>query len=179
MGDINLGEKENRYRSTAVFLSTAYFQAKYKQRNEEGEGTYDRNKFFITSVEPLHLKRCVKITTMQHTNKARRCADFPVTEISRVASMILEQRLKDETYDQNKCRSLSKGLCSIMQEEMKKLHIPQYKFVCYAHIGQIKGHDMIIASRCSWDDNVDNFAQAHYQNNSLFATVSVFGLHHE
>lgn len=179
MEDIDDGEKENCYRSNVTFLSTAYIQVKYKQRNKVGEGRNDRNKIFISSVKPLHLKRDLRITSMQYTNKGGPLTNFPGTEISRVASTILKQRLKDETYDQNKCRTLSKGLSNIIQEEIKKLHIPRYKFVCYIHIGQIKGHDMIIASRCLWDANLDNFAQAHYKNNSLFATVSVFGLYCE
>ena len=180
MADVRHREEKKCYRSEVVFLSTACFQTTFNKKGKiEDESGSEASKLFTSSAKPLHLKRNSSNTSLQNTYRTGLSGCFPAAEISRFVGDILKNRLQNESYEENRCRCLSKDICNVIQEEIKKLYIPRYKSVCYVHIGQIKGQDMVIASRCLWDTTVDNFAQAQYKNSSLFASASVFGIYYE
>ena len=133
----------------------------------------------MSSIEPIHLKRNYTACKVENSYQMEPTVKFPASQITEIANEVLSERLEGAEYDENACKELSKELCNEIQSKIKELTMPRYKFVCYVHIGQIKGQDMVIASRCLWDTNVDNFASAKFENRSLFATASVFGFYYE
>ena len=104
---------------------------------------------------------------------------FPTEKIKHVIEETLKDRLFDVKYEEEHSKKLSVELCNVLHSKVRSLQIPRYKFVCYVHMGQILGQEMKIASRCLWDHEMDNFAVASFQNTTLFATASVFGLYYE
>ena len=46
-------------------------------------------------------------------------------------------------------------------------------------IGQKNEQGLITASRCLWDESRDNFAAVSFENNSLFAVATLYGLNYE
>ena len=177
MEGLNHKQKEQCFRSEMVFLGKAFFKSSYsnQRHKEEDDGSYV-DKLFISIIKPLHLKRQMGCNSVQTVCEAKTYGYFPATQISTIASRILKEHLENQSYDESRCTTLSKGLCIIIQEEIGKVLTPRFNVVCYVHIGQITGQDMIVASRCLWDTNADNSAHAQYANNSLFATFSVFGI---
>ena len=170
-------QKEQCFRSEMIFLGKAFFRAsRINQRQKEKEDGSDVNELFISIIKPLHLKRQMGFNSIQNVCEAKTYGYFPATQISTIASSILKEHLENQSYDDSICMTLSKDLCSIIKEEIKKVLMPRFKVVCYVHIGQITGQDMIVASRCLWDTNADNSAHAQYANDSLFATFSAFGI---
>ena len=66
-----------------------------------------------------------------------------------------------------------------IKTQVKGLMLPSYKIVVQTVIGEISGQGVRVASKCLWDDNVDNYASYTYSNNSLFCTGIVFGIYYE
>eukprot|EP00794_Sanderia_malayensis_P000564 gene564-1222_t len=96
-----------------------------------------------------------------------------------IIRMILEENLHNKAYDAETCRFKSRQLADLIKEKVKKLFLPRYKFICIVHIGQVENQSLQIASRCSWDTNVDDFAECTYQNDSLWAVGLVYAVYHE
>ncbi len=59
------------------------------------------------------------------------------------------------------------------------LNFPRYKIVVQVVLGQNKHQGVKVASRCLWDTENDSFASATFTNETLWATVMVFGLYTE
>ena len=55
----------------------------------------------------------------------------------------------------------------------------RYKLVCTILLGPKFGQGMQTASRCAWDENRDSFTSVTYENKSLFAVATVYGLYAE
>ena len=55
----------------------------------------------------------------------------------------------------------------------------RYKLVCTMLLGPKFGQGMQTASRCAWDENRDSFTSVTYENKSLFAVATVYGLYAE
>ena len=62
---------------------------------------------------------------------------------------------------------------------MKDLDLERYKLVCIVHIGQRGNQEIKVGSRCLWDARLDTFISVEYQNTSLFAIATVFGIYFE
>jgi len=84
------------------------------------------------------------------------------------------------TYEALRCASLSTQLSYAIRDRIKlALHLPRYKLVCAAVVGQNAGQALRHASRCLWDAHDDGFATASYQNDSLFATATVYAAYYD
>lgn len=174
----NTSETRKKQGSQLAYLSKEHFSKPSTAEQRESR-RLNESRTFVSSIEPIHLKRNYTARKVENSYKMEPTVKFPASQITEIANEVLSERLGGAEYDENECKELSKGLCNEIQSKIKLLNMPRYKFVCYVHIGQIKGQDMVIASRCLWDTNVDNFASAKFENRSLFATVSVFGFYYE
>ena len=57
------------------------------------------------------------------------------------------------------------------------LNFPRYKIIVQVFVGQQKQQGIRVASRCLWDTETDSVGSYTYNNDSLWATVMVFGLY--
>lgn len=104
---------------------------------------------------------------------------FPHSRVKEIASGILEEQLKDMTYSSNQCKEKALTLSEMILASIKKLPMERYKIVCDVLIGQNGGQSMVTASRCAWDEKTDNFASVSYENRSIYAVATVYGLYTE
>lgn len=87
--------------------------------------------------------------------------------------------LKNERYDASRSSKLCKKLSESINQEVKQLPNPRFKLVTVVFIGEKKGEDLRIASRCLWDTRFDNCITIEYQNDNLYAVANIYGLYYE
>ena len=63
-------------------------------------------------------------------------------------------------------------------QELKELNWPRYKYIVHVVIGESKGEGVKLACRCFWDGNTDAFAKGSYENKSVFAVATVYGVYY-
>ena len=100
-------------------------------------------------------------------------------EVSTVRSIIQQtlSTLGDLVYDTNRCREHCKTLSNLIEKRVKQLNYKRYKIVCFVTIGELRGQGLHVASRCIWDSEKDNYATASYENSSLLAVGTVYGVY--
>ena len=96
-----------------------------------------------------------------------------------VLHQILESYLEGEEYNANRCGQLTQNLTDVIETRIKEMHFPRYKLVCHVVIGNKLNQWVRCVSRCLWDKSTDLSATATYENQSLFAVATVYGLYFE
>jgi hypothetical protein len=105
---------------------------------------------------------------------------FSQGPIRTAVSHVLSAKLAaNKEYDATKAAALCKEISKDVQAEVKKLGLPNYKFVVQTTIGQLRGQGVRIASRCLWDKDSDNSVSVTERTASMFCTVMVFGCYYE
>ncbi|KAL8625607.1 hypothetical protein ACOMHN_043882 [Nucella lapillus] len=92
---------------------------------------------------------------------------------------ILQHFLHDKPYNSGEAPELCKRLADTIKDQASGLHLPRYKFVSDVMIGQKQEQGLITGSRCLFDESRDNFVSASYENKSLFAVATLYGLYYE
>ena len=97
-----------------------------------------------------------------------------------VANNFLYERLSGVSYDEKEV----KRLCVELSDEIKarvrgSLSSNRYKIIVQVTIGEKKRQAVRCTSRCLWDKTTDNYTTVNYQNESLWAVATVFGLYTE
>ena len=105
--------------------------------------------------------------------------EFKSCVVQRRAAQVLERVLAGVKYDQATAPALSTALSNTLRMELKTLDMPRYKVICHVVLGEKKGQALETASRCLWNDHTDSKASAVYQNNSLFAVATVYGIYQD
>ncbi|XP_063427872.1 dynein light chain Tctex-type 5-like [Mytilus trossulus] len=83
---------------------------------------------------------------------------------------------KNETYDPNMCKKSAPTMCDIIQEKLKDLQFPRYKYVVQVLMGQSSDQCLRSTSRCLWNTNTDDFAEFHYSVNDMFVSATVYAV---
>ncbi|XP_065057924.1 dynein light chain Tctex-type 5-like isoform X2 [Rhopilema esculentum] len=104
---------------------------------------------------------------------------FQEPEVKQIIKSVFIEQLSDKDYTADMCRFTSRVCADIIKEKVKRLFLPRYKFICLVHMGQIGQQSMRVASRCSWDTRVDDFAEYCYMNGTLWAVGLVYGIYCE
>ncbi|XP_038609191.1 tctex1 domain-containing protein 1 [Tachyglossus aculeatus] len=104
---------------------------------------------------------------------------FPVVAVNLILKDVLTTYLQKEKYDAELSRQMAKTLSEVVKARVKDLLIPRYKIIVLVHIGQLSGQSLLIGSRCLWDPTNDTVSSYAFQNSSLFALASVFGVYYE
>ena len=104
---------------------------------------------------------------------------FQSSKVQPVLQHLLESYLEGENYEARRCAHLAQSLTDVIKARIKEMHFPRYKLICNVVIGQKCEQGIRCASRCLWDNATDNSASASYQNSTLFAIATVYGLYFE
>lgn len=107
------------------------------------------------------------------------CRLLKELEVKQIIKSVLDEHLNDKEYSPEMCSFNSRICADCIKDRVKKLSLPRYKFICLVHMGQIGQQTMRVASRCSWDTRVDNFAEYSYVNDTLWAVGLVYGFYYE
>lgn len=104
---------------------------------------------------------------------------FSRKEVTDVMEEVLSEHLDGQIYDHEFCKDTSKKMSDIIKQRVKYMGYSRYKLICLVYMGQVKNQGMRIASRCLWNTQFDNVAEASYRNGELFAVATVFGAFYE
>ena len=104
---------------------------------------------------------------------------FYPSETRAIAQKVLEEELGTEPYDEDAAKEKVLTICNKIKDQCRALQMPRYKLIVQASVGENKDQGVRIASRSLWDTNTDNYASATYANQSLWASVIVFGVYAE
>lgn len=128
-------------------------------------------------------KSSTKLTVVHYENTYRTeptDSRFFSDKVTSIIRNILEDELKDKTYNYAVFTNLTMQLSNRIKEMVKSsLELPRYKVVSFVTIGEMKRQGVRVGSRCMWNRAWDYYASACYNNHSLFAVGVVFAAYFE
>ncbi|KAL3867837.1 hypothetical protein ACJMK2_040683 [Sinanodonta woodiana] len=96
-----------------------------------------------------------------------------------IMKTVLDARLDGYKYNPKFSANMIQVLSEEIKDGVKELNYDRYKIVCIVHLGEIKGQGLTIASRGSWDSNLDNYASYSSKKETTFCTAVVYGIYKE
>mmetsp|Transcript_53582 Transcript_53582/g.127414 ORF Transcript_53582/g.127414 Transcript_53582/m.127414 type:complete len:127 (+) Transcript_53582:237-617(+) len=90
---------------------------------------------------------------------------------------VLTEKLGGTKYNVDTASKLAKEITDVVKNKLKELQWDRYKYVVQVVIGEQRGEGIKMGTRCFWDQETDNMAQATFTNDSLFACVVAFGVY--
>ena len=116
---------------------------------------------------------------IQNSYKLEPDRRFPVQEVQKIAEQVLQENLKNQKYEGEKCSMLCPSLSRLIQDKVKSIGLQRYKLITLVSIGENKSQSARVASRCLWNENFDNYASANFYTETMFAQATVFGIYLE
>ncbi|XP_036898855.1 dynein light chain Tctex-type 5 [Sturnira hondurensis] len=104
---------------------------------------------------------------------------FPVAIVNHILKDVLTNSLREEQYEPELCRQMTKTISEGIKAQVKGLRIPRYKLMVIVYIGQLSGQSILVGSRCLWNPKSDNVASYVFRNSSLFALANVYAVYFE
>ncbi|XP_035699775.1 tctex1 domain-containing protein 1-B-like isoform X1 [Branchiostoma floridae] len=129
--------------------------------------------------EPSHTDELHPPVKLENTYQMSPLKRFPVSTVRHILQDVLQNYLQEEKYEPELCRQMTKTISEVIKARVKDLMVPRYKIICLIHIGQLNNQGLRIGSRCLWDPNNDTFATQDFQNGSLYAVATVYGVYYE
>ncbi|XP_006819742.1 dynein light chain Tctex-type protein 2B-like [Saccoglossus kowalevskii] len=104
---------------------------------------------------------------------------FDITKVRKIIKSNMELMLADTRYNPVSAKVASTQLSEQIKQSVRDQGYARYKLVCHVFIGERKGQGLEVASQSVWDASTDNFATESYENSSLYAVASVYGIYYE
>lgn len=90
---------------------------------------------------------------------------------------LLENKLKDLEYDDEKAKSLCLSLSEEIKGKVKENWlVSRYKLVCVVNIGKPFNQGLQITSRCLWNSAFDTFVTASFSTEKVFGMATVYAI---
>ncbi|XP_045160963.2 dynein light chain Tctex-type 5-like [Mercenaria mercenaria] len=104
---------------------------------------------------------------------------FPIYEAKKIASSVLKSNLDGKEYNKDDCQRLTIAMSDRIKQQVRALGQARFKIVVIVSIGQQQDThpSMSFTSRCIWNDKLDNFAEATFENKHLYAVALVYALY--
>ena len=97
-----------------------------------------------------------------------------LARLRRVAGSVIETAIGGYKYDPNQGKQFSLTLADRVRSQIKQLPFARHKAVVQVVLGQKKGQDLRVASRCIWDLKVDRHITITKETNEAFVSVTIF-----
>jgi len=101
------------------------------------------------------------------------CKEFS-SKIQDLIQQVLSSHLDNMEYNHEICGAKCKTISQMIENGVKSLFSARYKIIALVYIGAIRDRGIEMASQCLWNPSTDSFVMATFDNNSLFATATVF-----
>ncbi|EFJ23397.1 hypothetical protein SELMODRAFT_99767, partial [Selaginella moellendorffii] len=101
---------------------------------------------------------------------------FRVGQVRDTIAAVLKEKLKGLVYDPETSPGVARDLADSIKSDLKDLEFERYKLVVQVVIGEVRGQSMQMASRCFWDLETDDYAEATYNDGNVFGVGVVFGM---
>ncbi|CAF3488316.1 unnamed protein product [Adineta steineri] len=102
-----------------------------------------------------------------------------LVQIRRVATSIIEAAILNYEYNPEQATKFIELLAEQIRSRMKQLHFPRYKIITQASIGQNKGQDLRMVSKCIWNSKWDRHITITKETFNDFITVTIFFIYTE
>ena len=102
---------------------------------------------------------------------------FKVKPVEDIIKNVLKTHLCEVDYKQIYLTDLPSELAALIKERVKDLKMARYKVVCHVVLGEAGSNTVRTASRCIWNCSTDNYASATYENKTLYAQGTVYGIY--
>jgi hypothetical protein len=99
--------------------------------------------------------------------------------IRRIATSVIDTAIAGYKYDANHAKQFTVLLAERIRNQIKQLPFPRYKIVTEVSIGQKKGQDLRITSRCLWDLKWDRHITITKETSDAYVTVTIFYIYTE
>ncbi|XP_029648910.1 tctex1 domain-containing protein 2-like [Octopus sinensis] len=96
-----------------------------------------------------------------------------------IKDIMLAEDLANAIYNAEAAPSLVIKMSDEIKEKLKLLSWKRYRYVVQVLVGQNLSQHFMMASRCLWNEEVDNFVVVKYNNSNLFVICSVFATYLE
>lgn len=97
-----------------------------------------------------------------------------LVRLRRVATSVIETAISGYKYDPKQGKQFSLGLAERVRSQIKQLPFHRYKMVVQVTIGEKKGQDLRVASRCMWDVKWDRHLTITKETQDAYVTVTIF-----
>ena len=105
---------------------------------------------------------------------------FQPNTVHKLANDVLFKNLSGVGYEDQEAKRLSLALSDEIKAKIRTTSISnRYKIIVQVTIGEKKRQAVRCTSRCLWDKSTDNYTTVNYQNESLWAVATIFGLYTE
>lgn len=118
---------------------------------------------------------------LQNTYKLQPDADeiFKPGPVREIIQEVLDECLDGEKYNPAQCRNLTQMLTDLIKSRVKDMGGNRYKYIVMVTIGQNCNQGVHVVSRCLWNKDTDNYAEAHYNKDGLYAVATVYACYFE
>ena len=174
MTDIQRSANEARDRAARLLKKKASFTSEHPILRTSGMASEQQ-----ASHPQSHEDARNSLHHKENTYKMEPDTRFPSAAIKTIVQDVLESYLQNESYDSEVCREMTKTVSEVIRSRVKDLNLRRYKLVSLVYIGQLANQGIKLGSRCLWDPSNDNFSSYSYQNGSLFAVATVYGIYLE
>lgn len=97
-----------------------------------------------------------------------------LARLRRVATSVIETAISGYKYDSKQGKQFSLGLAERVRNQIKQLPFQRYKMIVQVTIGEKKGQDLRVASRCMWDVKWDRHLTISKETQDAYVTVTIF-----
>ena len=121
----------------------------------------------LVDQEPLNTYRVEPDNKFQHW------------KVKEIIKKTLEERLIENSYNQELCHRMSGITADAIKERVKSLQFSRYKIISVVSIGQKTGQSVRVASSFVWDSRFDCYAQHCLERGDMYAIGVVYGIYCE
>lgn len=115
---------------------------------------------------------------LENTYKLDPDAKFESHKARDIMIQTLDEWLTGVEYNAN-VRNLTTALTDEIKKRVKALGFKRYKYVVTVTIYQDAHQSMQMVSRCLWNKETDNFAEAVFRNSDMLAVATLYALYYE
>ena len=105
---------------------------------------------------------------------------FHKSTVHKLANDVLFNQLSGIGYEEKEAKRLCPSIADEIKRKIRNTSISKrYKIIVQVTIGEMKRQAVRCTSRCLWDKDTDNYTTVNYQNETLWAVATIFGLYTE
>lgn len=104
---------------------------------------------------------------------------FKPSTVRNIIQEVLDECLEGEKYNSTQCRNLSQMLTDLIKSRVKDLGYCRYKYIVTVTLGQDCNQGVQVVSRCLWNKDTDNYAEASFSKNGIYAVAAVYACYFE
>ena len=104
---------------------------------------------------------------------------FKSSAVRAIIQEVLDECLEGEKYNSTQCRNISQMLTDLIKTRVKDLGFCRYKYIVTVTLGQDTNQGVHVVSRCLWNKDTDNYAEATFNKNGIYAVAAVYACYFE